>query len=273
MARKVKAARTRAAVLHLPPSPSLAGVFDLRRAIPSTRALLVTVSLLAIAGGLYAGARFTAVFAIERIEVVGVPPSSAARVRRALAPLEGTSLVALRQDDVDTRLAKLSDVESATYDRGFPNTLRVVVRPERPAAVLRTGADSWLISVRARVIGKIPRGTQRSLPRVWVGQSDPIVAGETLDADAGGRAARAVAVLLASRLALPVRTVRSTPEELTFVLRSGVEIRFGDPSDLRLKLAIARRALPFVSGPGAYLDVSVPERPVSGATLDSKVEG
>jgi hypothetical protein len=52
---------------------------------------------------------------------------------------------------------------------------------------------------------------------------------------------------------------------LTLKLAGGFEIRLGDPGDLRLKLAIARRILratgAATSG-ATYLDVSVPERPV-----------
>jgi hypothetical protein len=59
--------------------------------------------------------------------------------------------------------------------------------------------------------------------------------------------------------------VRERGSELTFVLRSGLEVRLGDLGDLRLKLAIARRILQAVGADATttgYLDVSVPERPV-----------
>jgi len=56
------------------------------------------------------------------------------------------------------------------------------------------------------------------------------------------------------------------------VLRSGLELRLGDASDLKLKLAIARRVLAAVGGGrGSYVDVSVPERPV--ASTNPQVEG
>jgi hypothetical protein len=51
---------------------------------------------------------------------------------------------------------------------------------------------------------------------------------------------------------------------LLFRLRSGLEIRLGRPADVRLKLAIARRALRGLPSGTTYLDVSVPERPVAG---------
>jgi hypothetical protein len=49
-----------------------------------------------------------------------------------------------------------------------------------------------------------------------------------------------------------------------FHLRSGLELRLGDPTDVRLKLAIARRALAALPTGATYVDVSVPERPVAG---------
>jgi hypothetical protein len=62
-----------------------------------------------------------------------------------------------------------------------------------------------------------------------------------------------------------VAAVSAAPGVLTFVLRSGIELRLGDAGDLRLKLAVARRVLRVLgpTGPDAYVDVSVPERPVA----------
>ena len=52
----------------------------------------------------------------------------------------------------------------------------------------------------------------------------------------------------------------------------GLELRLGEPTDIRLKLAVARRALRRLPTGTRYLDVSVPGRPVAGATLKSQVE-
>jgi hypothetical protein len=75
----------------------------------------------------------------------------------------------------------------------------------------------------------------------------------------------ALAALQGTPLPGGVKLVRVRSDELTLVLGGGVEVRLGDPADLRLKLAIARRILrstgAAATGAG-YLDVSVPERPV-----------
>lgn len=261
--------RSRALVL---PRPAWHGSQDaVARLAPSGRSLIAGFCLIAVAAGLYAGARTTSVFAVRTIEVHGAGPADAARVRRALAPLVGQSLVAVGGDDVELRVLRLPEVARVSFDRAYPHTLRVTVAPEFPTVVVRRGADSWLVSGRGRVLRKIPRGSASQLPRVWVPRDSELVRGATAEAAAGGGAARAMAILRSARFGVSVRTVRTDEEGLTLFLRSGVELRFGDPTDLRLKLAVARRALAFVSS-GSYLDVRVPQRPVSGTTLNSKVE-
>ena len=95
--------------------------------------------------------------------------------------------------------------------------------------------------------------------------------GEPVAGDLRG-AVRAVAPLVRRPLPARVAAVRSSPQELTLVLRSGFELRLGDDSDRALKLELARRILPALLASGGYLDVSVPERPVASPTLDSQVE-
>jgi hypothetical protein len=51
---------------------------------------------------------------------------------------------------------------------------------------------------------------------------------------------------------------------LVFRLRSGLELRLGDPNDIRLKLAIAVQVLHRLPPGSRYVDVSVPGRPVAG---------
>ena len=101
--------------------------------------------------------------------------------------------------------------------------------------------------------------------------ASPTVGG-VLGADtAAGRAALALAPLRALGFRAQVASVVTRNAELTFVLRSGLELRLGDTSDLGLKLAVARRIFG-VSGlsVGGYVDVSVPQRPVAG---EPQVEG
>jgi hypothetical protein len=60
--------------------------------------------------------------------------------------------------------------------------------------------------------------------------------------------------------------VRAREHDLTLLLGSGLELRLGELRAIRLKLAIATRILPDILAHGgyAYVDLSVPERPVAG---------
>lgn len=260
--RPQQAARTRAAVIPLRAGAGRAGLV---RLLPSGRSLLVGFAIVLGAVGLYALARMTPMFALQRVEVEGASPAVAARVRAALEPLDGTSLLALNGGDVQRRLAALTLVASANYDRDFPHTLRVVVRPEHPVALVRHGADAWVVAASGRVIAAVEPQAVRGLPRVWV-TSDAVRVGDALTDRFGQRAIRALALAQRARLEDRVRTVRAADHELTFLLSSGLELRLGDLRAVRLKLAVAAHVLPdlLTQGGYAYLDVSVPERPVAG---------
>jgi cell division septal protein FtsQ len=256
-----------AAVRALEVRPSTA---TLARLVPSGRSLAGGFALLALAVAAYVGARTSAVFAVERIDVRGLPPADAAAAHRALRPLEGRSLVSLRRTDLQRRLAPLPGVQGFDYDRAFPHTLVVRAVPEVPLAVLRQGAESWLVSRRGRVLRQVPRGTRLDLPRVWVPRRLAVAAGTTLAEDAGGTAVRALGLLRAAEVRVRARTVRMSGE-LTYVLRSGLELRLGSPRAAELKLAVAAAILPRLDPGFQYLDVSVPSRPVAGTY--SQVEG
>ena len=232
--------------------------------------MLVGLALLAAALGGYALARGTSAFAVEGIAVQGAPQEVRASVRQALRHVEGRSLLALDLPALERAVEAVPAVASVTFDRGFPNTLNVHVTPEVPVAVVRQGAAAWLVAASGRVLAPLERGDRRrGLPRIWLDRDVSLDTGFTLTG-APLRAARAVAPLPDVALP-PVSTVRSGPQELTLVLRSGVELRLGDLSDRLLKVVIAQRILPSLAGAGGYVDVSVPERPVA-STLESQVE-
>jgi cell division protein FtsQ len=214
----------------------------------------------------------TSLFAVDTIEVRGARAGVAADVRSALASAEGRSLLSLDVPGLEARIEAIPTVADATIDRAFPHRLVVSVVPERPVAVLRQGADSWLASAGGRVVATLPRGTRPELPRVWLGRGATPAVGGALAGDAAA-AVRAVAPLAGSSLPVRVASVRATRTELTLVLRSGREVRLGDGTQLQLKLAVAARILPALAPGEGYLDVAVPERPVAAESLDPQPEG
>ena len=239
--------------------------------LPSVRSLAIGALIASAAGGAYLVARETSLFAIRSIEVRGAPPRLASKVRAALGPALGSSLVSFDAGAAERRLAALPEVAAASYDRDFPHTLRVFVRAERAVAIARRGPEAWLVSARARVLRKLEAKPYPALPRVWLPASTDVVPGQTL-AGPPAHAARVLGAAAGRRLPGTVRTVRADDAELTLVLASGLEVRLGDPSSLALKLEVARQIVR--RAPGAcYIDVSVPGRSVAGYECQASSEG
>jgi cell division protein FtsQ len=261
-ATRKAAARTRAAVLPFPQP----GRITLVRLLPSGRALAIAFVLVAAAAGAYSAARFTSLFAVESVVVRGASPALAADVREALAPARGHSLLALDLAGLEAEVVDLPYVASVQWDRAFPHGLVATVEPERPAAVLRQGRNAWLVSWRGRVLQTLPRGARGGLPRIWLPRSIDISVGSRLTDRPIARGLHALRPL-SRHFPVRVRSV-TAGDSLAFELANGTELRLGTDLDVALKLAVAASILPSLPAPydggPDYLDVSVPERPVTG---------
>ncbi len=251
-------------VLRLPRKRSI----DMLRFAPSGRSLAIGASVVLLAAGLYGLARETSMFAVRSIEVDGASPTLAGEIRAELRSFDGRSLVSLNAGEVAQRIDRLAAVRSSVVDRSFPHTLRIHVVPEMPVAVLRRGAESWLVSARGRVIATLPPRARHDLPRIWLPTRTQIATGAFLTDQSGALAAHSLAAFVGSGFSSRIAFVRALDGQITLGLRGGLEIKLGLPIDLRLKVAIARGILPTLALPAAggpdYLDITVPERPVAG---------
>jgi cell division protein FtsQ len=245
-----------------PSLPQLEPRAWLARFAPTRRSLAVGLGVLAFALAGYLIARETSMFAIGRIEVRGGNRQVKRQVDAALASLVGRPLVGLDGSAVLQKVDALPTVVSASYDRDFPHTLRVYVVAERPAAVLRRGSDSWLVSRRGRVMERLPADALSRLPRIWIPTHTPVATGTELAA--AGEAVAARAAGLAGGFGARVDSITYSAGSLVFHLRSGVELLLGSAGDVKLKVAVAERVLAILPSGSTYLDVSIPGRPVSG---------
>ena len=257
MSRLPRQTEAREAVARLPPRSRAVQL------IPSSRSVALSLALAVLALLAYVGARETPVFAVRTIDVEGVRPPVAKRVEAALSPLEGKSLLKVNGDEVTRLATSLPDIAGVTYDRGFPSTLRVRALTEEPVAVVRRGLEAWLVSRRGRVTARIAQRTHRSLPRIWLEQSVAVSLGRTLAAGGGAEEVGMLDALHEAGLSRRVASVRKVNGDWAYVLRGGLQLEVGAPTELELKLAIARRIVERNTLTG-YLDVSVPERPVAG---------
>jgi cell division protein FtsQ len=269
--RREPRAREASVVVPFPRTASSESL-ELGRLVPSSRSLLVAFAVL---GGVLlalVAARETPLFGVRAIEVTGASPGVERQVARTLADRRGDSLVGLDLDAARTDVAALPAVAAVAFDRAYPNTLRVTVVPERPVAVVRQGASAFVVSERGRVIARVPRTRRPELARIWVARDVPLEPGAIVDGDLR-TAVGAVAPLAGVRFPGRVVSVVTEEDQLTLRLRTGLELRLGEPTHVDLKLAVAGRVLPLLPAGSGYLDLSVPDRPVAGPpTLDSQVE-
>ena len=260
--RRHVAAASRSVVVPFPRGAAGARL-DLVRFVPSGRSLVATIGVLVAVGAAYWVAYSTPVFAVERVDVRGAPPELAHEVTAATHDVVGESLVAVDVGEVEGTLRALPAVAGVSVDRAFPHTLVVKVAPERPVAVVRRGDSSWLVTGSGKLIREIETGTERTLPRLWLAKGTTIRPGGLVPAG-WLPATRALAEAHSVGLSSRVKGIRPVGEELTLVLRRGTEIRLGRATEVGLKLTIAARVLRLVDGGPAYVDVSVPQRPVAG---------
>jgi cell division protein FtsQ len=264
-------ARTRAESVVVPfPRPSDGNRLPLGQLVPSGRSLAVAFAVLLGALACWLLARETGVFGVRAIAVEGASPGIANQVERALGTTRGESLLGLDLEEARQAVQALPTVAAARFDRAYPHTLRVVVTPERPVAVVRHGSSSLLVSDRGRVIRTLERGKRPELARLWVARNaEGLAPGATVGPDVMP-AVRAVSPLAGTRFPARVTSVRLGEDALTLRLRSGMELRMGSAHDLELKLAIAARVLPLLQPGTTYVDVSVLDRPVAGTESDAQ---
>ena len=233
--------------------------------------MLIGACVVALLGLLYLGARETPVFALRTVEVEGAPANVRQAILQSLEETRGTSLVSLDGDAVVRRLEALPSVQSVTYDRAFPHTLRLVVVPEKPVAVVNQASNLWIVSVRGRVIGGTSAAEAPDLPRIRYLPDAPLDRRPSSWPTRGRRSILAALSEAPKRMLLPIHSARLEDGELTLVLAGEGETRplllLGEPVDVGTKLRVAAlvlRKLGYEERDAlAYLDVTLPDRPVA----------
>jgi cell division protein FtsQ len=236
---------------------------------PGRLALLAAgvVAALLLPFAVYAGLRQSSAFEVRQVDVRGGDGAIQSAVRAAVLRAVGHhSLLAVSSTGVVQAVERIPEVRLAWVDRDFPSTVRVRIVAEHPVALVQaSGGRFALVSPTGRVLASVPRGTKLpDLPRIPVGPMPGV----------GGRLAETSALAaLGAVTAVPAgfggRVFKVTVDAdglVVVLLRSGLAIRLGPPTDLASKLLAARLVL--LAYPLAtrstlrYIDVSAPERPV-----------
>ena len=183
--------RTRAASVVVPFPRTVTGDrLELGSLVPSGRSLLIAFGVL---GGVLLAlvlARETSLFAVRTIEVTGAGTGVERQVRKALDDRAGESLFGLDLEEARVDVAALPTVASVSFDRAYPHTLRVTIVPERPVAVVRQGASSFVVSERGRVVARVDRKAKPDLARIWIGKDVQLDPGAFVEGDLAHRRRR-----------------------------------------------------------------------------------
>jgi len=239
----------------------------LRQAQGKRRLMLLLAAVgvvVAVAG--YGGLRMSSAFDVTRVQVVGTSGPLSAQIEQAVSSnTHGKSLLGMDAGAIQRRVEAIPFVRSARVDRAFPHTLAVHVVPYTPAAYAMIGKQVYPIAADGRVLadhGKVPRAA----PVVMLPDGTTLAVGQHTGDE---NIASALEVLNnADGIGGHVTQLIPRSGTITAVLGKGVQLRFGTPSDLTLKMEVVQRVLKRITGAQrhelAYLDVSAPSRPALG---------
>ena len=212
----------------------------------------------------------SSIFAVSQVAVTGATPKVDALVRAAVAhDVTGKSLLKVDASSLAAQIEAIPDVKSASVDRAFPHTVAVSIVMERPAALVRAGKASYVVSVDGRVLRVVKKAGPR-MPRLVLPPTSQPVPGHTVDS-AEMRSALHVLAVAPRRFPAGIaklKKVVASPGGVVAVFGHGLQVRLGTAGSLDLKLHVAARVLvrmgDSIRRSVAYVDVSAPARPAIG---------
>jgi cell division protein FtsQ len=228
-----------------------------------TRGLVAAGVLVAVALIAY-GASISPFLDVDKIVVRGAHHTRDAQLERAAGVAKGDALFWLGTGDAVHGLEALPYVKRATVTKEWPDTVRIVVTERTPAAWADGPTGKVLVDGAGRVL-EVVDAPPKGLPQLMGLRAVPAPGGTV--APVGPAHAAGVLPPLAAAGTTSVTTVEGG--SLTMQLASGTEVRLGDGTQLRAKVAAAVAVLGAMGNqPGAqpvqYVDVSVPTNPVAG---------
>lgn len=140
-----------------------AGVKRPKKHISKVRVLAIVVILLAVAGcGGFVAVQTTGVLNIKNVEYVGADHLTQAECEALAEKPIGQSLLTFDSAKIETGMTRTSWVESVSFERVFPDTLKIHVKERKIGAVVdftsgsQQIAQSWIITLDGMWIMAIP---------------------------------------------------------------------------------------------------------------------
>ncbi|MEV0968630.1 cell division protein FtsQ/DivIB [Microtetraspora glauca] len=190
---------------------------------------------------------FSSVLGVRDVRVTGSARVPADDVRRASGVAPGTPLARVDLEEVERRVAALTQVESVRVDRGWPGTLQVAVVERTPVAVAKVNGRAMTMDRYGVVLGEA--GVTARLPLLRVQRPAPD--------DVATRSALTVLTALPERLRARVSEVGApSPSSVSLLLADGREVTWGDAGRSAEKTRVLQSLL---KTRAASYDVSSPD--------------
>ena len=243
-------------------------------------ALLVVVIAVVVGGFALANSN---VFEVEQVTVSGADHITAQELTDLAAVPQGSTLLNVDANGITSRLTSNPWVKSASVDRVFPNTLNLNITERTISAVVEVTVDSsktterWALSSDGMWLMKIP--DQNSDEGKQIAQQiyddannalqiTDIPNGATPEAGSfcnNANVENALAIIdgMTTELAGQVKSVSAaSSDSTTFTLDNGVEIAFGDATDIRDKERVCLQLMADHPNQISYINVRVVNKPV-----------
>ena len=231
-----------------------------RGAVLRRRLLAAAIVLLVLYGAYMFWFRNLSWFAIDGVTIKGATTNER-EIKSAVERVAGDmTTLHIKDDQLRAAVSRFPTVASVAASTSFPHGLEVTITERLPVAFVDSGGRRTAVSADGYLLAGA-NFDAKTLPRI----EGAAAHGVRLDQDAAAQAA----ILGATPGPLKNRITSSSWDEdlggVVVDLHNGPEIRFGDGARAQDKWEAAVAVLSGEErGTPSYLDVSVPDRPVSG---------
>jgi cell division protein FtsQ len=226
-------------------------------AASATAAVLALVMVVAL---------FSPVLAVRTIHLDGRKLVAEKTLQTALAPLVGTPLPQVTQQDVDKLLAKVPQVKSSRIEARPPSTLLVQVVERVPVALLKNGSGFVMVDQDGVKLGTAKDASSAGLPLIDGGLA-------AVSKDTFGAMTAVLATLPKSVLGQLASATAKSPDAVELQMVDGKTVVWGNAADMELKAQVLQALIDApaptvdpgkpVPPPVQVYDVSTPRYPVT----------
>jgi cell division protein FtsQ len=222
--------------------------------------LAAAVLLLALYGLYTFWFRDLSWFAIHDVTIKGATTNER-QIKSAVEQVAGDmTTLHIKDDELRNAVARFPTVASVGASTSFPHGLQVTITERLPVAFVLIRGERTAVSADGYLLTGADFDAQ-ALPRI----EGAAAHGVRLDEDTAAQAAILGATPAPLKNRIPTSTWDDQRGGVVVDLKNGPEVRFGDGSRAQDKWAAAVAVLSSNErGSPSYLDVSVPDRPVSG---------